>query len=194
MFSPERAKYTRYNRDNMKRVTLIVSIFLTLFVSPFVQAAPTEPLTEQHIAAIKSGCSDALQGLLQVQKTEAATRVNRGREYEALLKLVAAFNSRIVLNKLDAPVLTGAAAKLQTKFSSFQQHYLTYANKVDATLEVNCKTAPVTFYDNLTAARDARATLATDVREMDMLLDEYQKGLDALKVQLATLTPPENQP
>lgn len=172
----------------MKRAALLVSVFLTLFVSPFVRAATPQPLTDLHIASIKVGCTSALQGLLQVQKTEAATRVNRGREYEALLKLVAAFNSRIVVNKLDAPVLTSTTAKMQTKFTSFQQHYLTYADKVDATLGINCKTAPVTFYDNLVIAREAREAVATDIREMDSLLDEYQKGLDEFKIQLATPT------
>lgn len=166
-------------------MVLIVSIFVALFVSPFVRAETSQQLTDQYIESIKVGCSDALRGLLSVQKAEAVTRVNRGQEYEALLKLVAAFNSRIVLNKRDAPVLTGVTARMQTKFSNFQQDYLDYARKVDDTLEINCKQAPVTFYDNLTTTRDARAKVAADVRDMDTLLDEYQKGLDELKIQLA---------
>lgn len=168
----------------MKRSLLFLSIFLTLVVSP-VTRAEAVPLTEQYIASIKSGCTDALQGILRVQKSEAATRVNRGREYESLLRLVAAFNSRVVLNKQEAPALTSTAAKLQTKFTDFREHYLDYADKIDATLEINCKTAPVTFYDNLTAAREARAKVATDIKDMDTLLDEYQKSLDELKLQLA---------
>lgn len=168
----------------MKRSLLFLSIFLTLVVSP-VTRAEAVPLTEQYIASIKTGCTDALQGILRVQKSEAATRVNRGREYESLLRLVAAFNSRVVLNKQEAPALTSTAAKLQTKFTDFREHYLDYADKIDATLEINCKTAPVTFYDNLTAAREARAKVATDIKDMDTLLDEYQKSLDELKLQLA---------
>lgn len=167
----------------MKRVLLLFSVFLTVLASPMV-SAQTEPLTDQYIASIKAGCSDALQGILQVQKTEAATRVNRGREYESLLRLAAAFNSRVVLNKLDVPTLTNTTSRMQTRFTQFQQHYLDYADKVDATLEINCKQAPVTFYDNLTAARDARAMVANDVVEMEKLLNEYQRGLDGLKEQL----------
>ena len=147
--------------------------------------AESVPLTDQHIEAIKIGCADALQGLLRVERTEAATRVNRGREYESLLRLVAAFNSRVVLNKQEAPALTSTAAKLQRTFNDFRTHYLDYADKVDATLEINCKTAPVTFYDSLTAAREARALVAADVRAMETLLDSYQKSLDELKLQLA---------
>ena len=168
----------------MKRVLLLFSAFLAVAASPMVRAETTEPLTDQHIAAIRVGCVDALQGMLQVQRTEAATRVNRGREYESLLRLVAAFNSRIVLNKLDAPAMTGAASRMQERFSQFQQHYLDYADKVDATLDVNCKEAPVTFYDSLTEAREARASVASDVVEMSKLLAEYQAGLDKLKDEL----------
>ena len=168
----------------MKRSFLFFSVFLTLAVSP-VTRAESAPLTDQYIASIKAGCTDALQGILRVEKTEAATRVNRGREYETLLRLVAAFNSRVVLNKQEAPALTSTAARMQTTFRAFQEHYLDYANKVDATLAINCKTAPVTFYDNLTAAREARARVASDVKSMDSLLDEYQKNLDELKLSLA---------
>lgn len=168
----------------MKRAFLLFSAFLAVTASPMVRAETTEPLTDQHIAAIRVGCADALQGMLQVQRTEAATRVNRGREYESLLRLVAAFNSRVVLNKLDAPALTGTASRMQDRFSQFQQHYLDYADKMDATLDINCKEAPVTFYDSLTETREARAQVAADVVEMDKLLGEYQAGLDKLKGEL----------
>lgn len=157
---------------------------MTVMAAPMARAEGVQPLTDQYIASIKVGCADALQGILQVQRTEAATRVNRGREYESLLRLMAAFNSRIVLNKLDAPVLTGAASRLQTRFDQFHRDYLDYADKMDATLDINCKEAPVTFYDSLTAARQARAKVAEDVVEMDKLLSEYQQGLETLKVDL----------
>lgn len=168
----------------MKRIFLVFSAFLSLAASPMVRAEAA-PLTDQYIASIRTGCTDALQGILRVERAEAATRVNRGREYETLLRLMAAFNSRVVLNKQEAPRLTSTAARMQDKFTSFRTHYLDYADKVDATLEINCKTAPVTFYDNLNAAREARALVAADVRDMEVLLDEYQKHLDALKLELA---------
>jgi hypothetical protein len=162
----------------------MLSAFLVVTSSPMVRAETTEPLTDQHIAAIRVGCADALQGILQVQRTEAATRVNRGREYESLLRLVASFNSRVVLNKLDAPALTSTASRMQARFTEFQQHYLDYADNADATLDINCKEAPVTFYDSLTETREARARVAADVVEMDKLLAEYQAGLDKLKDEL----------
>lgn len=171
----------------MKRAFLYISVFLTLLSGPMVRAETAQPLTDEYIASIKAGCTDALQGFLRVQKTEAATRVNRGREYESILKLVASFNSRVVFNKLDAPLLTSTAAKLQTNFNDFQTHYLDYAKKVDATLEINCKQAPVTFYDSLTSARGARVEVAKDVADIEVLLNDYQRGLDELKTQLVTL-------
>lgn len=168
---------------SMKRGLLLFSVFLTLLASPMVRAE-NAPLTDRYIESIKDGCTDALQGILRVERAEAVTRVNRGREYETLLRLMAAFNSRVVLNKQEAPNLTSTAARIQEKFTLFREHYLRYANKIDGTLEINCKTAPVTFYDNLTAAREARAVVAADVRGIETLLDEYQVHLDELKLQL----------
>ena len=169
----------------MKRTVFLFAAMLATVLSPLVRAE-SAPLTDEYIASIRSGCADALQGILRVQRAEAVTRVNRGREYEEMLRLLAAFNSRIVLNKLDAPVLTRTTSQLQAKFSMFQKDYLDYADKMDGTLKINCKEAPVTFYDNLTAAREARARVAGDVRDMDTLLNEYQKGFDSLKAQLQT--------
>lgn len=162
------------------------AVFLTLAASPMVGAVQSQPISEQHIATIKANCSDALQGLLQVQRSDAVNRVNRGQEYETTLRLLAAFNSRVVLNKLDAPQLTATTADMQRTLSNFQRNYLDYADAIDATLQINCKLAPVTFYDNLTATREARARVATDIRTMDQQLDKYQQGIDTLRTQLAS--------
>ena len=141
-------------------------------------------MSEAQIASVRTGCADALQALLQVQRVEAVTRVNRGYEYEGVLRLLAAFNSRAALNKLDVAPLVTATSHIQAKFSDFQKHYLLYADQVDDVLDVNCKQAPVTFYDKLTLAREARAQIATDIRDIEMLLDEYQAGVQALSDRL----------
>ena len=174
----------------MTKIPLFFAIGLTLLSSPMVGAVEQTQLTEQQIAKIKTNCSSALQGLLSVERSDAVTRVNRGQEYESTLKLLAAFNSRVVLNKLDAPQLTSTTAKMQQTFTSFQKNYLLYADAIDATLQINCKLAPVTFYDNLTATREARARVAADVSTMNSLFDEYQRGLDALKSQLNPVSTP----
>ena len=180
----------------MKRLFLLIATMLILVVSPVVNVrADSTPLTDEQITAIKVGCNDGLRGISQIQKSEAGTRVNRGREYETLLRLVAALNSRIVLNKLDAPALTSTAARLQMTFTQFQSHYIDYADKMDATLAINCNDTPVTFYDSLNNARVARNLVASDVKQMDILLDEYQKGLDSLKATITKLDGSEvNQP
>ena len=169
----------------MKRFSIFVAVFLILVSSPVVRAEATDPLTDEYIAAIREGCSDALRGILQVQKSEAVTRVNRGREYESTLRLMVALNTRIVANKLDAPVLTSASSRLQSRFSDFQEHYLEYADKMDATLAINCKQAPVSFYDSLTGARAARAVVAEDIKKLEVVLDEYQAGLDTFRATIS---------
>ncbi len=167
----------------MNRIVTCLAVAIVLLSSPLVRAEASL-LSDQQIAAIRTGCQSGLQGVRLVQETEAASRVNRGQVYESTLRLMSALNSRLALNKIDAGLLTSSTANAQKKLDLFHQHYLDYASKMDQTLAINCKDAPVSFYDSLTRAREARALVAKDIVEIDNQLNEYQKGLDQLKVQL----------
>jgi len=165
----------------VKQLSLFFMIGLVLLSAPLVRAETTRPLTDQYIEAIRLGCSNALQSMRQIQRVEAVTRVNRGQEYEGMLKLVSALNSRIVLNKQDAPRLTSAASQMQTTFTKFQRDYLEYAEKFDTAQRINCREAPVSFYDALNDMREARAVVATDVTTFSELLDEYQASFNEFR-------------
>jgi chromosome segregation ATPase len=170
----------------MKRLSVFFVTILALVVAPLVHAEPIQ-LTDQQIVSIRLGCTSALQGIKQVQETEAASRVNRGRAYERTLRLLSALNSRVALSKLDAPVLTSTTARIQQRLTDFQEHYIDYANKMDDVLGTKCTEAPVTFYDKLTTAREARARIAEDINEVDALLDQYQTAVNELKTTIADL-------
>lgn len=164
----------------MKRAALMCAVILAIIASPFVRAEG-EMLNEAQIASVRSGCADALQTMLHVQRVEAVTRVNRGHEYEGVLRLFAALNSRAALNKLDVAALVTTTSQIQSKFAVFQKHYIEYANRMDEALEINCKRTPVMFYDKLTLVREARSAIAADIKEIDALLDEYEAGVELLK-------------
>lgn len=170
----------------MKRtpIRLCVALLLVVGVSPSVHAE-AQPLSDLQIVAIRKGCQVATRGIDIVQEAEAASRVNRGRVYESIMQLVTAFNSRVALNKLDAPVLTSTTVKLQKALDTFHAHYIDYAKTMDQTKAYSCHDAPVSFYDSLTAAREARALVAEDIRTIDRLLDQYQDGLTKLKTDIS---------
>lgn len=164
----------------MKRVTLLLSTLLVLASSPMVRAEAV-PLSDVQIAAVREGCKSALRGIGIVQENEAASRVNRGRAYESTMRLITALNSRVALNKLDAPILTKTTADIQKTLDSFHVHYLDYASKMDQTAGIDCRKAPVSFYDSLSNARDARALVAKDITTINQQLDLYQQGLTNLR-------------
>ena len=156
---------------------------LVILLAPSVQAAP-QPLDDARIEQIRRNCQASQSYLQQIQRNDAAARINRGRAYESIGKLLTNFNGRVVLNKFDAPQLVSSASSFNDKVGNFQSDYLDYEDAVSATLKINCREQPVTFYDTLTRARDLRTKLAKDIQDIDALLNSYQKGLDVLRAEL----------
>lgn len=118
----------------------------------------------------------------RLEQTEAVVRRNRGVSYESTLRLMAALNSRIASNKLNAPALTSTTAEIEKKRAEFNESYIAYNNSFTITMKLpNCKEQPVTFYDYLTQTRELRSKLSATVSDIDKLMDAYQAGLSELK-------------
>ena len=162
------------------RKLILVMIMAVALVAPSVHAAP-QPLTDAQIEQIRRNCQGSQSFLQQIQRNDAAARINRGRIYESLGKLLTNFNSRVVLNKLDAPSLVTASSAFTTKVSAFQSDYLSYEDTLSRVLKVKCEEQPVTFYDTLTQAREQRAKLSKDIQDINAILDTYQQGVTALR-------------
>lgn len=163
----------------MKKLSLIACL-LAVFVSPMV-SAEAAPLTDRQIDVIRANCLSAQSTILQLQRSEAATRVNRGRGYESISKLMAALNSRVALKKLNAPGLNSATAEMQKRFNSFKDDYSAYEDSLNTIVKLPCSEQPVTFYDTLTDARDLRAKVAADVDGINEMLDNYQNSVNNLR-------------
>ena len=164
----------------MMRKIILAMLCLIVLSAPAVHAAP-QPLDDAQIEQIRRNCGASQSYLQQIQRNDAAARINRGRVYESMTKLVANFNSRVALNRLDAPTLVAAAGGFSGRVSDFQADYLAYEDAISATLKINCREQPVTFYDTLTGARDLRAKVAKDIQDIDAQLEAYQKGITDLR-------------
>jgi hypothetical protein len=166
----------------MKKLSLIACL-LAILASPVV-SAEAAPLTDRQIDVIRANCLSAQSTILQLQRSEAATRVNRGRAYESVSKLMAALNSRVALKKLNAPGLTSSTAEMEKRFSSFKDDYSAYEDSLNTIVKLPCGEQPVTFYDTLTNARDLRARVAADIDGINEMLDNYQNSIDNLRTSL----------
>lgn len=172
------------NRGTMKsKVALYFAVFLTVLAAPLV-SAEAQPLSDKHIEVIRQNCSQAQQILQRLQRNEAAARVNRGRGYEATIRLMASLNSRVALNKINAPKLAAVTSQVGDKFDTFRADYITYDDQLEVVLKLKCSEQPVTFYDELTRAREDRAKVAKDIQDIDTLLDQYHDALNELETTL----------
>ena len=100
----------------MNRILVIYAIVAATVVGGLVysataQAEDTLPMTDEHIARIRANCVDAQKTLFQIHASDAGLRVNRGQIYESMsTKLMAPFNIRLVLNRIDAANLVTTAS------------------------------------------------------------------------------------
>lgn len=159
---------------------------LVVLASPNVNAA-AEPLNDTQIEMIRQNCLAAQGSMQRLEQSEAVSRRNRGVSYESALRLMAALNSRIAINKLNAPNLSSITSDVEKKRTEFTEKYLAYNNSFTVTMKLaNCREQPVTFYDYLTQTRELRTALSSTIDDIDRLLDQYQVELDSLKANVAS--------
>ncbi|HET8690092.1 MAG TPA: hypothetical protein VFL81_01530 [Candidatus Saccharimonadales bacterium] len=173
----------------LKRIiSLAFSLVFGVVASGLVNTAQVQAMSDQKIEIVKSNCQSSQVTLKQIQLSDVATRISRGRDYQQLIKLMATFNSRLALNKIDAGNLTTITADMEGQFNNFQQTYINYSDQLGNLISINCQNKPSDFYNQLEAARGLRSDLAKQVDEMDQLLDGYQKGVNDIAKQLAQET------
>lgn len=166
----------------MKRILPLAALMLVLLATPFVRAEGS--LSDAELEAIRTNCVDAQIALQHVQESDKLTRINRGYRYEAILRLMASFNSRVAENKINAPELITIASDYQKTWDSFRTEYTEYDDAIAALSQMDCKGEPTTFNDKLDVLREKRNGLSNRVKEFDTLLDKYQTGVDTVKQDL----------
>ncbi len=163
----------------MKRSGLVCALVVTLLASPFV-SAQAQPLSDAKLAAIQANCVSAQSGIVRLQQSEKPTRINRGYLYESILKLMVNFNSRVALNRIDAPELLSITSEYEKKLKDFSAAYTSYDDNLSNIGDIPCREQPTKFYDQLVEIRARRATLNSIINSLDGLLDRYQLNVTAI--------------
>lgn len=170
----------------LKRIiSLALCLVFGLTASGLVNVAQVQAISDQKVEIIKSNCQSAQVTLKQIQLSDVATRISRGRDYQQLIKLMATFNARLALNKIDAGSLTTLTANLELQFNDFQQTYINYSDQLTGLINIDCRAKPTDFYNQLETARNTRVNLSKQVVDMSKLLDDYQKGVNGIAKQLS---------
>lgn len=159
----------------LKRIVLLALASAFFAVSPVLaQAGPT--MTDAHIGRIRANCQAALITLGQIHANDAPAYINRNQTYFSVSdKLMARLNSRLTLNRYDATQLVKTASDYNTELTKFRTTYKTYDDAMNDALKTDCKKEPVSFYDRVSAARDARLDVKASVDQLTTLIAQYQQ-------------------
>jgi hypothetical protein len=173
----------------MKRVTILTAIFgLSLVATTLghmVVRAETTPMTEAHIARIRTNCVEAQSTLNQLHASDALLRVNRGQLYESIsTKLMAPLNSRISLNRLDGATLVSIAATYEGQLTDFRTSYQQYEEAMSRTLKINCTNEPVTFYDSVSDTRTKRERVHDSTTKLHQTVRNYKNEFEIFAHQI----------
>lgn len=159
----------------MKRI-FVSAVIAALIMSNATVHADDQSLllNDSQVTQIRTNCV-ATQAIFQrLKSSDALTRVNLGREYEAIAtKLMAPLNSRIAANKLDGSALVKTTASFNAKLDEFRAEYQQYKLTLDSAIQMNCANQPVAFYDTITIARTQRAVVHEHVRTLGGLAAQY---------------------
>lgn len=161
-----------------------VLVFLTF---SHVTRAQESLMGEAHIERIRSNCTEAKATLAQLHASDGLLRVNRGQVYESIsTKLMATFNSRASLSRLDATQLVTAASAYERELTAFRSDYKAYEQQMSDILKIDCTKQPVAFYDAIADARDQRLKVRQRVVALTTHINEYKTAFDDFEKQYVT--------
>ncbi|MDB5183420.1 MAG: exported protein of unknown function [Candidatus Saccharibacteria bacterium] len=170
-------------KSRLKRV-ISLALMATLFVTAPAFAQATTTMTDGHIAKIRTNCQAAILTLGQIHANDAPAYINRNQTYFSISdKLMARLNSRLTLNRYDATQLVKTASEYNSELAKFRTAYKTYDDSMSTAANMDCIKEPVSFYDRVSDARDARQAVRDIVDQLTSLINQYQQQVQAFQAQ-----------
>lgn len=146
----------------------------------FVQTTSAADLSDKHKAKIAENCPAAQSTLQRISSSDTTARINRGRDYDQVLKLLYAMNTRVASNNIAEPKLAELTKSFENTLNNFRDDYNKYNDRLKNTYEGDCKNNVDTFYDNLVKTRESRATINTDINKLNNIIEDYKKVVSEL--------------
>ena len=162
---------------------LIIFVGIAVFVSNISVFAQSSTMTDAHIMRIKTNCQLALGILGRIHVNDAPQFINSNQTYYSIGdKLMAHLNSRLTLNKYDASMLVKTASDYNDALTKYRSTYKNYEETMSELVRMDCKRAPVTFYDEVSLAREQRAKVHHAVIRLHELLKQYRADVKAFNI------------
>jgi len=131
-------------------------------------------------STITANCRNAQSTLGQIEKSDVVLRINRGRSYNDTLELFFAMNARLSNNRIAAPRLAEITSDFNNKLTAFRNDYNSYDDLVTQITGMDCVAQPNDFYNQLNNLRIGRDKLASDVTNLNQLIDNYRNEFNSV--------------
>ena len=131
-------------------------------------------------------CASIQTSLKNVQRNDSKTRVILGTNYQTLLSnYISPLNVRLIKNNLPDSTLISIQSEAITSRNSFTNLFVTYSQRLESLISIDCKNQPDTFYSELENVRFLRSQLEESVNKVNTALSNHLKTVNQLREKLS---------
>lgn len=143
-------------------------------------------LNDTERGNISMNCASIQTSLKNVQRNDSKTRVILGTNYQTLLSnYISPLNVRLIKNNLPDSTLISIQSETITSRNSFTNLFVTYSQRLESLISIDCKNQPDTFYSELENVRYLRSQLEESVNKVNTALSNHLKTINQLREKLS---------
>jgi hypothetical protein len=150
-------------------------------ITPTIVLAADE-LGEAKLDIIKTNCVAAQSTIQRIGRNDTISRINRGRDYDAVLKLFYAMNSRAASNNITEPRLAEITKSFEDELRIFRNKFNGYSGNYKLTVDIDCASRPADFYSRLNTTRSDRQAINSSIVKLDELISSYRAAITEMKL------------
>ena len=143
-------------------------------------------LNDTERGNISMSCASIQTSLKNIQRNDSKTRVILGTNYQTLLSnYISPLNVRLIKNNLPDSTLISIQSETITSRNSFTNLFVTYSQRLESLISIDCKNQPDTFYNELENVRFLRSQLEESVNKVNTALSNHLKTVNQLREKLS---------
>jgi hypothetical protein len=167
-------------------ITVLVAVIAVMSIAP-VYAQEIPVLDEGHINRIRSNCPSAIATLSRIHANDGPVFINRNQTYFSVGdKLMARFNSRLILNRHDATQLVKTTSDYNAQLIKFRDAYKKYEESMNSVLRMDCRQQPVEFYTRVEEVRLLRQKVHENIVLLKAFVGQYRQNVEDFEKQFQT--------
>ena len=165
----------------MKRRFLAVPIVLALVFSSTSLFAAETILTDEQTDNIIDNCTSIRDSLKRLQKEDSRTRVYLGQIYQHVISdYITPLNVRLVKNNLTNSALMDIQSSFTETREAFNRSFISYSQKLEKLVAINCKEKPEEFYEKLEDVREARKEVNDLATELQEIIRDHRSAVNSV--------------